>query len=265
MALTTATDAELDLRTTAAFRRTICLLRSVDPQQRLALGEWTARDVAAHLLNVQRRYTRRDFRSDSGLSAEPAGLTDQNASELTELGDEPMGSILDGLEAEFPEFLRTSLPLHDRYPFHSSQTIDGIGARANWLGELVMHGYDVARAAKIKWPFDERNSVLQLHAGLQVAPGWLNPVTAEGVRLAVTLHIAGGTAQIIDIADGACEVRDAGRGDHPDAVIRSRATPLLLLFFGRVSLPRAIVRGMVVTGGRRPWRGTALTSLFLPV
>jgi uncharacterized protein (TIGR03083 family) len=265
MALTTATEAELDERTTVAFRRTVALLRDVDPQQRLAFGDWTARDVAAHLLTVQRRYTRRDFRSESGLSAAPQGLTAQNGSELAELGDEPMGRILDSLEAEFPEFLQGNLALHDRFPFHAAQTIDGIGARANWLGELVMHGYDVARAAKVKWPFDQRNSVLQLHAGLQVAPGWLDSEKAAGVRLTVAMHVPGTTAQLFEIADGRCEVRDAASGDHPDAVIRSRATPLLLLFFGRLSLPKAVSRGLLVTGGRRPWRGAALSSLFLPV
>jgi hypothetical protein len=128
-----------------------------------------------------------------------------------------------------------------------------------------MHPYDVARAAKIKWPFDERNSVLELHAGLQVAPGWLDPEKAPNTRLKVVLNITGGTPQLIEVADGRCEVRDAARGDRPDAVIRAQATPMLLLFFGRISLAKAIGRGVLVTGGRRPWKGMALSSLFLPV
>ncbi|MGZ4447728.1 MAG: hypothetical protein ACXVEC_13400, partial [Nocardioides sp.] len=74
MSLTTTTEAELTTRTEAALTRTLALLRSVDPDLRLRDSEWTAGDVGAHLLDVLRRYTQRDFTQPGGLTDSPGEL-----------------------------------------------------------------------------------------------------------------------------------------------------------------------------------------------
>ncbi|MGZ6745739.1 MAG: hypothetical protein ACXVD0_07510 [Nocardioides sp.] len=264
MSLTTTTEAELTTRTEAALTRTLALLRSVDPDLRLRDSEWTAGDVGAHLLDVLRRYTQRDFTQPGGLTDSPGELQEGNRSGISGLDGLPHTEVLDRLEAEQADYRALGLPLDERFPFHAGQVIDGAGARSNWMGELLLHGRDVAVAAGRPWPLEERDMMLILNGVLQVAPGWLDPTTSAGADLRVRLTVVGGTPQLFTIEDGTCVIRDATPADRPHAVIRARSTALALLLYQRISLADAVRRGVLVVGGSRPWRGLQLPGMFLP-
>lgn len=50
------------------------------------------------------------------------------------------------------EFFDT-LPDDYSYEFHCGITVSGIMAQTNWLGELVLHGDDIARSIGVPWEF----------------------------------------------------------------------------------------------------------------
>lgn len=263
MSVTSTSERELELRTQAAFARTAALLRDVDPAIPLIRSEWTCHDVAAHLLSVLGRYTRRDFTDQAGLSDTPAELATSNRAELRPIAAMTHGDVIDGLEKEFAAYLALDLPLDQRFPFHAGQSIDGAGARSNMLGELLLHGYDVARAADRPWPLDPRDMTLVLNGVMQVGAGWLDPTRARGVDLSVAVTIPGATAQLFRIVDGCCTIRDRTPSDRPDSVIRAPAVPLALMLYHRIGMVVGARRGVLVVGGRRPWRGLRLPGMFL--
>ena len=265
MAIAATTAAELEDRTERAFAQFTKLLRTVEPDAPLKTGSWTSWDVAAHLLTVLTRYTRRDFAVRDGLAATAEALTTNNARDLRALGDVDMAELLRRLDSEFDAYRKVDLPLEQMFPFHGMQLIDGAGARSNMLGELLIHGYDLASSTSRAWPLQQRDLLLVLNGALQVAGAWLNTDKADGLQLDVALHIRGGHPQILHIADGAGIVRERLPSDRPDSVISSPAVPLALLLYGRLTLPTAIRRGVLITGGKRPWTGLRVPNLFLPI
>lgn len=264
MGVTTVQEVELEQRTRLAFGRTIALLRAVDPSLPLIDSEWTCGGVAAHLLDVIHRYTERDFQAREGLTGSPDELAQDNRVGVDRHLTMSHAEVLDRIEAEFPRYLALDLPLHERFPFHAGQTIDGAGARSNWMGELLLHGYDVARAAHRPWPLDPRDMTLVLNGALQVAPGWLDPKRAAGADLTIAVRITGSKPQLFRIVDGACEVRDQRSGDRVDSVIHAPPVPLALLMYHRITLMAAARRGVLVVGGRKPWVGLRLPGMFVP-
>ncbi|GIH21655.1 hypothetical protein Raf01_98270 [Rugosimonospora africana] len=266
MTLTTTSDAELEARTRAAFDRFYDLMARSDPRRTLVDSAWTCRDVAAHVLDVLGRYTRRDLTVPDGLAETPFEVGDLNARDLARREGASVPDLLGLLKSELEAYLALEIPLDARFPFHTGQTIDGAGARGNMLGELLVHGWDVARTMKQPWPIAARDAVLHVNGGLQVASGWLDPTATAGMQFRARIHVAGGRSQLMSIDDGACTVADASASDGPvDVVVWARAVPIDLLFLKRIGLPGAIRRGLAVVGGRRPWLGLQLPRLFLPV
>ena len=79
----TRTDGtELWERVDAAHRRFTQLVSRVDPAAPVADSDWTAHEVAAHVLSVLDRYTERDLRRRDGLADDSAGVTAMNDAQM---------------------------------------------------------------------------------------------------------------------------------------------------------------------------------------
>lgn len=265
MALTTTSREELDQRARAVHRQLSDLLAQVDPETRLAPGDWTARDAAAHLLTVLRRYTDRDITERAGLADSPEGVGRQNREELEAVGRMSMADLRSALDAEMDRYLAWDGALDAVYPFHARTFIDGFGARGNMIGEMLIHGHDVAVAARRDWPIAERDILLVLNGILQVCSAWLHPAAAAKGDVSVVFRFRGGSPQLFAVSNGTLAVRDARSTDRPDAVVSAPPVPTALLMYGRMSLAAAVRRGLLVVGGRRPWKALGVPSLFVPV
>jgi hypothetical protein len=53
--------------------------------------------------------------------------------------------------------------------------------------------------------------------------------------------------------------------DRPDAVLRLPASTLTQLFYQRIGVFSAVLKGLRIAGGRRPWVALKLKSYFEPV
>lgn len=255
---------ELWDRVYQAQRRFAGLL-SVTPGNTPVPGSaWTAGDVAGHVLTVLRRYTRRDLTSTEGLSPTGAGVAAQNASELARLETSSVAETLDQIWQELDaieEKLPRTMDLHEQFPFHGGQTMDGAGALGNLLGEFQVHGRDVARARGKKWKIGDRNAALALTIAVQTAPAYVAPDAPGDLRLAIRTSET--APWVLDLANGVLTSRPAVRREVVDVRLLARPEPLLLNLYGRIGIPQATLRGITVSGGRRPWRVTRLGSSFL--
>jgi len=258
------TGDELWDRIHQAHRRFAALLSVTPPQTQIPGSDWTAGEVAGHLLTVLRRYTQRDLTSSEGLSPDGSGVRDQNAVELEELGAYSVAEVLDQVWQELAD-VETKLPrtmdLHQRFPFHGGQEIDAAGALGNLIGEFLVHGRDVALARGKQWKIGSRNAALALTVGMQVCPGYLS-TDAPG-DLKVEIRTPETNPWVIEVVDGAATSRLAVPGESVDVRLYGRAQPLLLNLYGRIGLVRATALGTVITGGRRPWRFTRLPATFV--
>ncbi|KAA1421671.1 hypothetical protein F0U44_05195 [Nocardioides humilatus] len=262
--LTTDPD-ELVRRSTLALHRFVTLTQEVDPATRIQASDWTAKQVAAHVLSVLHRYNDRDLTSWEGLSTTPAELNEQNNKELAALETLSVDELVAGIRTEFDRWIAISAEMDPAgsYKFHFRQTIDGNGGAGNLLGELLVHGFDIARAAKRPWEIDDRDAHLVFNGVLQVADGVLDPAALAGLDLSVLWRI-GDQAAMLNIVDGQGGFVDPADGPaRPDVIIGGPPAPMLLSLYGRIGPFAGARRGVFLRGGRRPWRVAKVESLFL--
>ncbi|GAA4291347.1 hypothetical protein [Mycobacterium paraffinicum] len=175
---------------------------------------------------------------------------------VTEIADE-----LNGLAPTMDAFFDTCS--NDRvYELHCGAFADGITAQTNWLGELILHGRDVARAIKAPWEIQERDMLLIARGLMQFAdgPGYLRTGLSAGTDVCVAVKVPGARPYVIHIHDGVIEIRARRPADRPDAVLQAPASTLCDMMYQRIGPVTAARRGLMIVGGRRPWKALRLQS-----
>lgn len=230
---------DFDDREQAAFDRTVGLFRTVDPQLRVSDGSWSARDVLAHLVTVARRYV-----STPRLADTPRDVDGINAEELSELADLDVSALLSSYADAFQGYrgVWTQMPGGHMWPFHGGGRITTPSLRANWLGEMLVHGYDVASAAGLPWEIGTAEAGDLLAFLREILPTYGRP----GPDLSVTLRPDGGQAWSLRVgADGASTADD----DPPaDAVVSGPGGLIVLVLYQRLTPGDAVAQGLRVDG-----------------
>ena len=130
------------------------------------------------------------------------------------------------------------------------------------LGEQLIHGLDISRAANIPWTISAADAFLVIPGVLTVAPQYLRPQRAAGVHISFELRMRGGPSYRMAVDDGTAVVTAAG--EKADCVITADPVAFLLLGYGRISQLSPVLRGQLRPGGRKPWLamkfGTLLSS-----
>lgn len=257
MPITETTLGELVERENAALARFVALAETVDPHLPVGEDTWRATDVVAHLGTVIHRCVRRPRPATT-----PDEVAEINAEELAELGASTMAEFVTELSAcqtRYQERWRR-LPLEDELPFHAGIELDVATLRANWVSELCLQGWDLAQAAGLPWPLDDRDALLALRVVLRAMPAWLKG--EELGSFALRVEVDGGVPQVLVMRNATVEVVDRAVPDAA-AVVGGAPAAAALLFYGRLDLDAAVAEGLVVTGDVGAVR-RLLASRFLP-
>ncbi len=167
---------ELRERIALARGRFDRLVRTADPDARVPRSEWTVQQTVAHVLTVAHRYQGIALGTDYHRAGHPRELDAINQDEL-EAVMAPIPELADQLQALAPEmdaYFDTHTDDEPTIPFHHAFG-GGLAWQTNWLGELLFHGHDVARAVKARWELPERDMALVLRGALQLGAAWLRP------------------------------------------------------------------------------------------
>ena len=262
-ALVDTTRDELRDRIAQALARFDRLARSADPLAPLPRSTWTVQQAVAHVLTIAQRYLH-EQQGDSRLATHPQAVNTLNQSEL-EAALAPVSELADQLEAVAPELdalfdtIANDGPV---LPFHCGALVDGISWQTNWLGELLVHGLDIARAAKAPWELPERDMLLIARGLMQIAPAYVRTTIGPDTDICVAINTPGARPYLIHIHDGIGELHVRRPNDRPDAVLRLPASTLTQLLYQRIGQLTAARQGLRVVGGRRPWRAFKLVSCF---
>jgi len=255
---------ELRERIALAHQRFDVLVRAADPVARPPGHDWTVQQILAHVVTVGYRYRQLARGGDYHHAADPRDTIRLNRAEL-EAAMAPVPELADELQAlcaELDGFFDAVSDDRPRFPFHAFGVVSGITGQTNWLGELVLHGEDVARAAKVPWPLAERDMLLILRGARELAPLYLRPDIAADTNICVAVQIPEARPYVLHICDGVAEMRERRATDRPDAVLRASAATLTQLLYHRIGPLTATRRGLRIVGGRRPWVALRLMSHF---
>jgi uncharacterized damage-inducible protein DinB len=264
VALVDTSRDELRERIAVARERFDRLVRIADPLARPPGHDWTVQQIVAHVLTIAHRYREHALGRGYRHAANPRDIAVLNQTEL-EAAMAPVPELADQIQAlarEMDSFFDANTDDRPTIPFHAFGVMSGTTAQTNWLGELLLHGQDVARAVKAPWQLPERDMLLVLRGGTEMVPLYLRPGVSADTDVCVAFQIPEARPYLIHIHDGTAEMCERRPDDRPDAVLRLPASTLTQLLYQRIGPLSAVRRGLRLVGGRRPWVALKVVSYF---
>lgn len=254
-----------------AVTRTADLWRHIDHPDAPAPGLiWTAAETAAHVVGDLRDYTQALTRHANGYMTHanrpmesPSALSAKvNARHLEEIPERNLHRLAEMLEQAGAAYLQAagSADVCSEIPTPNGLVIGPSTMAALLLGEQLIHGVDVSRAAGMPWSVTAPDAMLVIPGVLTVAPQYLRPKRAAGVHVSFELRMRGGASYRLAVDDGSAVVTAAGQ--RADCVITAEPVAFLLLGYGRIPQWSPVLRGQLRPGGRKPWLATKFGTLL---
>ncbi len=129
------------------------------------------------------------------------------------------------------------------------------------LGEQVIHGHDIAKAAGRKWMIDTADAELIFGAIRAMLPIIAKAEAIDGLSASFDIRVRHQSPFTVRISDGRVRVDSPAHGDV-DCHIVAAPVALLLVGYGRKSQWSAIAGGNMFTWGRKPWLAFRFAALF---
>lgn len=244
----------------AEGRRLVDLLRAGGDPSVTAIGEWDAQHLAAHLaagVSLMPAYARGEGHPEHETASRAAfndrALTshlDRSFDEIAAICEKNASEALDVISAtegdpEIP-WMGLSIP-------QSSLA-------AILLGEVMVHGYDLARAWGKPWPLEAEHCRLMIMGLLPSLPHFVARDAAAGFAGTYELRVRGGETFRFIFTDGSLEVAE---GPGPaDARMSLDPVAYLMVGYGRWGQWGQIARGRMLAWGRKPWLSMKLANLL---
>lgn len=252
----------------AAARRNAELIGSLDPDLPVAGSQWTVGETATHLIVALRGFTS-SARGDFELWHQwedriPNGRTPDRIEVLNRalIATEPRrgpGATARAITDGADDFVAAveSLSPDQAMPtpwYGRGATMTIAQATCLLLGEQVVHGYDIAKAAGRKATTSQEDALLIFGAVREMLPKMADPKAIGKVKATYELRLAGGGRParfVVRIADGAAQVEPSS-GQRVDCHVLADPVALMLLGYGRISQWNAIGRVKMITWGIIP-------------
>jgi uncharacterized protein (TIGR03083 family) len=246
------------------------LIRLVPDPSVLATKDWTIAQSAAHVTGIAWNYTAFVTQDDRPLPIAEVGPymeastvytihTGLNPVQLRAFPERDPARLADRLRTSIDDLLNVTA---DDDPERLLGWMGGsrlplAGVFAHMLNELLVHGWDIARAARVPWPIADEQAALffelflveiirngyghLLDGDRPVRPGRIAVEFRSAWTEPVMIVLESGLATAHE-PDGDCDIR-----------IRFRAAAMNLVLFRRIGHARSALTGSLVVWGRRPW------------
>ena len=226
------------------------------PNAKVPGSDWTIHEVTAHVASVVNRYA--DGPEGRGTWAErPPDLAGINQRSIEALGAAGMAELGAKIDRDLSALVAQIRAYGDRPPsfhFHG-----GAEVLAHLVNELLVHGWDIARAVGRPWPLDPADVELVIEGVEPILPGWVDPEKAGRLTATYLLRLRGQGTHVWSFRDGRLRI---GSDRRPDVTISADPVALLLVLYKRRPQWPAIARGRLLAWGRRPWLAFSLAGRF---
>jgi hypothetical protein len=266
-------DAAARAALAAAVGRSAQLWRSIVDSSAPVPGlAWTAGQTAAHVVADMGEYTQvltshanRETAELNIPDGSPAKARNSaNDRHLVDLPERDMRRLADLLEETATKYLAaaSATEVSERVAL---LTADGLVLEPAvmtclLLGEQLVHGLDIARAAHRRWSIEPDDALLVIPAVLSLVPKYLRPSRTTKANISFELRLRGAPRYRLAIANGTGVVTVAG--EKADCVITADPVTFLLLGLNRIPQLPQLLRGKLRAGGRKPWLAAKFGTLL---
>lgn len=263
--MATTTDRHVDAVCTALVRnaeRLAEVLRQISDPTQHAIGIWSIGETANHVANSH-EYFLAAARGDATLES----LDDVDAGNARSLAEDPERDpsvLADRLESGVQGLVRYARAV-DGNPM--VQPFIGVEVPLSTLlaielGEVLVHGYDIAEAAGLSWRIEPADALLAHREFLALFPYLLDKKRSTEARVKAEIRIRGMDPVVVSIHDGILEVEKAA-GQKVDFTMSVDPAAYLLMYFNRVNPLTEMLRGNLMLWGRRTWKIQTFQSAFV--
>ena len=248
--------------------RVAALLRSVEHPDVPALGTWSLTDTAVHLSHSSDAITAM-VQGAGALLTDLWGLGNLSQALVEGETTRDLPELADRIEATVARFL--TLVGDAEADGSRAWMVEGVEASLSMLtcqmlNELVVHGWDIARAEGAPWPIERSHAALVLTGFMfpsmaNLGRALVNQEAAAGVRATYDVRLRGGGRAVLRFDDGDLTVEPEPSG-RVDCHLSVDPVVFMLVGWGRISQGPAILKGQLFAWGRKPWLGLKLRSLL---
>ena len=241
----------------------VSMLESVRRVDARAVGQWTVRDVAAHLAVGAGVYAG-ILRGEGSPVPALDSVATFNSEAVREHRDRDFQVLTQEVAQRARELCETMRAAPDRpVEWHGGLRLPLSTACCVLAGEALVHGRDVARAAGKAWSIggDRARTVL---VGLQpVIPHYVDVERAAEVRACYDLRLRGGERPRTFFVFDRGSVSVERPSDRPvDCRIWADPVAFLLVAYGRMGPWPPTLQGKILAAGRKPWLALRLSELL---
>ncbi len=207
-------------------------LSQEDLERPVAGLDWTVGETAVHLVVIARRGVN-DFRRSSTTE----GLAELNALSISEIENHDPLYLADKFSRTMNvavDKVFAAIPDEMVFEFHGGSKMTVFSAMSVVLGELLIHGNDIAQAVGKAWVIQPHQVIMMLANGWDILTAWLAP-DALHLTESYRIHFHGQEfVALLKIADGAFTVTRAAADQDADYVIHVDPLDFIFAFpYGR--------------------------------
>jgi uncharacterized protein (TIGR03083 family) len=243
---------------------TAALVRTADPNAVPPGLEWSAREVAAHLISATTLYTELATGAPSPLKAvTPEALRVFNAERIADVADvepEQLAKSIVDVSSRFVD-VAADRPPQAPVRWHAELVLDTSQLTCVLLAEYLLHGLDLAAVSGAPWTIEPQHTALVLYGYGPVLPACVNPKTSAGHSARYRLDLDPTGQLAVQFRDGVVTVGPADDAPY-DCLITADSTAFLLVSTGRMPQATAIALGLMSASGPRPELGLTFGSRF---
>jgi uncharacterized protein (TIGR03083 family) len=254
---------ELAIVPVAALLRSADVSSSAECVPRLT---WSMGETAAHLVHVTRGFGDMAW----GVPREEATLTFDQISSINWRGIRAIGTTdpveladeLEGATDRAVSGFRT-LDGDRRLPYVAGFSVSAATAAGMFLGELLVHGYDIARVLDKPYSIDPAHARVVLAAATELAPHRVDRRNARGLTATYGITVRGGEQYRFVFQRGMLAVKPWSSDARIDCHFSAEPVAMLLVGYGRIGWVLPTLRGDLRSWGRKPWLGRRYQRLLL--
>ena len=243
--------------------RFVGLLRTVRQPDARAIGRWSIRDVARHTAWGTENYVRWIKGESQPDLDELRNMPQWNIGKLEEVPEREPSRLADRIDRATTELIgyAGALEPHTFVPWYCGISLPIHVSLAMRLVEVVLHGYDVAKADGRRWDIDVGDALLVAYGGAYIAPYLVKP---EEATFAATLDVRfrGGAAVVFRLDRNDVTLVVPHGKTRADCHVSADPRAWVLVGSGRTSPVVASLRGQIIAWGRKPWLPLKFRRVF---